>query len=155
MKKFLCMFFAVTMLSMVFVSCGDDKDEPVKPETTQNLESIYENETDTHFMFDINLDNDSSTIYLYNIVFRIGDAVSPAMNIRIDAPVTVDNTGKIYTYAGTGITPYMMRGNTLVPMAGPNYLVTNLLCNVNIQTKTYDIKFDCHGGHFEDAGRLK
>jgi hypothetical protein len=149
------MFFAVTMLSMVFVSCGDDKDEPVKPETTQNLESIYENETDTHFMFDINLDNDSSTIYLYNIVFRIGDAVSPAMNIRIDAPVTVDNTGKIYTYAGTGITPYMMRGNTLVPMAGPNYLVTNLLCNVNIQTKTYDIKFDCHGGHFEDAGRLK
>lgn len=155
MKKFLCMFFAVTMLSMVFVSCGDDKDEPVKPETTQNLESIYENETDTHFMFDINLDNDSSTIYLYNIVFRIGDAVSPAMNIRIDAPVTVDNTGKIYTYVGTGITPYMMRGNTLVPMAGPNYLVTNLLCNVNIQTKTYDIKFDCHGGHFEDAGRLK
>lgn len=155
MKKYLCMSFVVTMLSVVLVSCGDDNDEPVKPEPTQNLESIYENETDTHFMFDINLDNDSSTIYLYNIVFRIGDAVSPAMNIRIDAPVTVDNTGKIYTYAGTGITPYMMRGNTLVPMTGPNYLVTNLLCNVNTLTKTYDIKFDCHGGHFEDVGRLK
>lgn len=120
-----------------------------------NLSSVYESETDTHFMFDIDMEKDSSSIYLYNIVFRIGEATSPAMNIRIDAPVTVDNTGKIYTYAGTNIVPYMLRGNTPVPMAGPNYLVTDLLCNVNTAAKTYDIKFDCHGGHFEDSGRLK
>ncbi len=154
MKKFLSMFIAVAMLSMVFASCSDEKDGPVKPEPTQNLKSYCENETDPHFTFDINLDKDSSSIYLYNIVFHIGDAVSPAMNIRIDAPVTVDKTGKIYTYAGTNITPYMMRGSSLVPMTGPNYLVTNLLCNVNTLTKTYDIRFDCHGGHFEDVGRL-
>ncbi len=120
-----------------------------------SLSSVYENPTDTHFRFDIDMEKDSSSIYLYNIVFQIGDAVSPAMNIRIDAPVTIDKTGKIYTYAGTGIMPYMMRGNTLVPMTGDAYLVTNLLCNVNTEAKTYDIKFDCHGGNFVDAGRLK
>ena len=141
------------MVSMAFVSCGDD--EPVKPEPTQNLESAYTDPTDTHFLFDIDLEKDSSTIYLYNIVFRIGEAVSPAMNIRIDAPVTVDQTGKIYTYAGTNIVPFMLRGNTAVPMTGPSYLVTDLLCNVNIKDKTYYIKFDCHGGHFEETGRLK
>lgn len=154
MKKLLAMMFVVTVMGMAFVSCGDD-DEPAKPEPIQNLESLYENETDTHFMFDIDMEKDSSSIYLYNIVFRIGEATSPAMNIRIDAPVTVDNTGKIYTYAGTNIVPYMLRGNTPVPMAGPNYLVTDLLCNINTAAKTYDIKFDCHGGHFEDSGRLK
>ncbi len=153
MKKLFSMLFIAAMCCMALVSCGDD--EPTKPEPTQNLESVYESVTDTHFMFDIDLSRDSSSIYLYNIVFRIGEATSPAMSIRIDAPVTVDKTGKIYTYAGTGITPYMMRGNTLVPMAGPSYLVTNLLCNVNTKAKTYDIKFDCHGGHFEDAGRLQ
>ena len=122
---------------------------------TVNVSSIYESETDTHYMFDIDLEKDSSSIYLYNIVFRIGESTSPAMNIRIDAPVTVDKTGKIYTYAGTGIMPYMMRGNTPVPMPGDTYLVTDLLCNVNTEAKTFDIKFDCHDGHFEDSGRLR
>ena len=153
MKKLFAMLFAVTMMGMALVSCGDD--EPVKPEPTQNLESAYTDPTDTHFLFDIDLEKDSSTIYLYNIVFRIGEAVSPAMNIRIDAPVTVDQTGKIYTYAGTNIMPYMLRGNTSVPMTGPAYLVTDLLCNVNTKDRTYYIKFDCHGGHFEETGRLK
>ena len=154
MKKLFSMLFIAAMCCMALVSCGND-DELVKPEPTHNLESVYESVTDVHYMFDIDLKKDSSSIYLYNIVFRIGETTSPAMSIRIDAPVTVDKTGKIYTYAGTGIMPYMMRGNTLVPMTGDAYLVTNLLCNVNTEAKTYDIKFDCHGGHFEDAGRLK
>ena len=154
MKKLFSMLFIAAMCCMALVSCGDD-DEPTKPEPTQNLESIFENPTDTHYMFDIDLEKDSSSIYLYNIVFRIGEATSPAMNIRIDAPVTVDKTGKIYTYAGTGIMPYMMRGNTPVPMPGDTYLVTDLLCNVNTEAKTFDIKFDCHDGHFEDSGRLR
>ena len=47
------------------------------------------------------MDKDSSTIYMYNIVFSIGEATSPAMTLRVDAPVTVDKSGKVYTYAGT------------------------------------------------------
>ena len=152
MKKFLAMLFAVTMLGMVLVSCGDEKDEPVKPEPTQNLQSAYDGPTATHYLFDIDLKKDSSSIYIYNVLFAPG---APVLNIRIDAPVTVDKTGKIYTYAGTGIMPYRLGGNTPVPMPGDAYKVSNLLCNVNTEAKTYDIKFDSHGGHFEDSGRLK
>ena len=147
------MLFIATMLGMVFTACGDDKDDPVVP--TQKLESVYSEPTDTHFMFDIDLNKDSSSIYLYNIVFRIGEAVSPAMNIRIDAPVTVDKSGKVYTYSGTGIMPYMLRGSTPVPMPGDAYLVTDLTCTVDTKNKQYSITFDCHGGHFNDAGKLK
>lgn len=123
--------------------------------TAFSLSSVYEDPADTHFVFDIDMEKDSSSIYLYNMVFRIGEAVSPAMNIRIDAPVTVDETGKIYTYAGTGIVPYMLRGNALLPMTDELYKVNDLLCHVNTEAKTFDIKFDCHGGHFETAGKLK
>ena len=154
MKKFFSMLFIATMLSMMFVACGDDKDEPVIPKT-QNLESVYTEETDTHFLFDINLDKDSSSIYMYNIVFRIGEATSPAMTLRVDAPVTVDKSGKVYTYSGTGIVAYMMRGTTWMPMPGETYLVNNLTCTVNPDAKTYAISFDCHGGHFDESGKLK
>jgi hypothetical protein len=106
-------------------------------------------------VFDIDLAKDSSTIYLYNIVFRIGEVESPPMAIRIDAPVTTDRTGKVYTYAGTDIAPYMLRGSVFLLMTDDRYKVTDLLCHVNTEAKTYDIKFDCHGGHFENAGKLK
>ena len=132
-----------TMLGMVFTACGDDDEDPAIP--TQKLESVYLEPTDTHFMFDIDLNKDSSSIYLYNIVFHIGEAVSPAMNIRIDAPVTVDKSGKVYTYSGTTIMPYLLRGNTPVPMP----------CKVDTKDKKYSITFDCHGGHYDDSGKLK
>ena len=153
MKKLFSMLFVATMLGMVFTACGDEKDEPVIK--TQNLESVYTNETDTHFLFDINLDKDSNSIFMYNIVFRIGEATSPAMTLRVDAPVTVDKSGKIYTYSGTGIVAYMMRGTTWVPMPGESYMVHNLLCTVDTKQKTYYLTFDCHGGHFEENGKLK
>ena len=151
MKKLFSILFIFTMLSMVFVSCGDEKDDPVIP--TQKLESVYESESDTHFMFDINLDKDSSSIYLYNIVFTIGEAQSPAMNIRIDAPVTVDKSGKVYTYAGTNIIPFLLRGNTPVP--APGFVVTNLTCNVDTKNKNFNIFFNCHGGEYSHSGKLK
>ena len=155
MKKFLSMLFIATMLGMVFMSCGDDKkDEPIVPDA-QKLESMYESETDTHFTFDIDMAKDSSSIYMYNIVFRIGEATSPAMTLRVDAPVTVDKNGKVYTYAGTGIVAYMQRGTTWMPMPSEAYLVNNLTCTVNTSAKTYDIAFDCHGGHFAETGKLK
>ena len=62
---------------------------------------------------------------------------------------------KVYTYAGTGIVAYMQRGTTWTPMPGDAYLVHNLLCTVDTNVKSYFIKFDCHGGHFEESGRLK
>jgi hypothetical protein len=154
MKKFFSIFFVATMLGMVFTACGDEKDQPIIP-TTQNLESVYQNETDAHYLFDIDMDKDSSAIYLYNIRFTIGQVQSPAMNIRIDAPVTVDKDGKVYTYAGTGIHPYMQRGGTMLRLYDDIYLVTDLTCKVDTKNLTYSITFDCHGGHFDDHGSLK
>ena len=151
MKKLFSILFIATMLSMWLVACGDEKDEPAGP-SNQQLESISESETDTHFTFVIDLDKDSSSIYLYNVVFTIGEAQSPAMNIRIDAPVTVDKTGKVYTYSGTDIVPFMLRGSTAVPM--PSFIVTNLTCNVNTKDKVYDIFFNCHGGEYKNNGKL-
>ena len=146
------MLFIATMLSMVFVACGDEKDEPVNPDP-QTIESLYLEPTDTHFTFDIDLSKDSSSIYLYNVIFTIGEAHSPAMNIRIDAPVTVDKTGKVFTYSGTNIIPFMLRGTTPIPM--PDFIVTNLISTVNTDKKTYDLSFDCHGGHYNNSGKLK
>ena len=150
MKKLLPMLALAAMLCAV-ASCGDDKDEPVVPDP-QTLESVYQDATDTHYTFDIDMDRDSSSIYLYNIVFRIGDAVSPAMNIRIDAPCTFDATSQVFTFEGTDITPYMQRGNTWVPMSSiPD---TDLKSTVNYGSRTYDISFYCHGGYFESEGGL-
>ncbi len=154
MKKLFSMLLIAALFSMAVTSCGNDNDEPDVP-TTASLESQYESETDVHFLFDINTEKDSSSIYMYNIVFTIGDAVSPAMNIRVDAPVTVDKTGKIFTYAGTGIHPWMKRGSTMMQLTDPRYLVTDLTCTVNTSNKTYSIKFDCHGGHFDNTGTLR
>ena len=150
MKKLLPALL-LAVLSLAFTACGDD-DEPVVPEA-QRIESVYESETDTHFTFDIDMDKDSSSIYLYNVVFTIGEVQSPAMNIRIDAPVTVDKTGKVFTYAGTDIVPYMLRGTTPVPM--PSFMVTNLTCTVDTKNKTYDMFFNCHGGEYKNSGKLK
>lgn len=154
MKKLFSMFFMATMLCMVMVACGDDNDEPTVP-TTNKIESVYTNETDLHYTFDINLDKDSSSIYIYNVKFRIGDSMSPAMTLRVDAPVTVDKSGKVYTYAGTGIVAYMLRNTTWQPMQDESYLVNDLICTVNTDAKTFFISFNCHGGHFEQNGQLK
>lgn len=154
MKRLATMLFAAILLGMAFVSCGDDKDEPVIPEA-QTLESEYQDPTETRYMFDIDMEKDSSSIYMYNIVFTIGSASSPAMNIRVDAPATVDKTGKVFTLAGTGIHPYLLRGSSIMQLTEDRYLVTDLTCIVNTANKTYDITFDCHGGHFTQQGKLK
>ena len=139
-------------LCLAFTACGDDKeDEPIV--NTQKLESEYQNETDAHYVFDIDLDKDSSSIYLYNVKFQIGTQMSPALNIRIDAPVTVDKTGLIYTYAGTNIVPYQIMGQ--VPVPAPGFIVTNLTCTVKAKEKAYSMYFNCHGGEFAASGKLK
>lgn len=154
MKRLASTVFTTILLGMAFVSCGDEKDEPVIPEA-QTLESEYLDATEARFKFDIDMEKDSSSIYMYNIVFTIGTATSPAMNIRVDAPVTVDKSGKVFTYAGTGIHPYMQRGSSMMQLTDDRYLVTNLICIVNTANMTYNITFDCHGGHFTQQGRLK
>lgn len=152
MKKLFSMLFIATMLSMVFVACGDEKDEP-KPVKAQKLESVIDDETDALVVFDIDLDKDSSSVYIYHAVFTIGDRVSPAMDIRIDSPCSVDKTGTVYTYSGTNIIPYMVMGTTYVPV--PSMPVTDFICTVNTKEKTYDTSFDCHGGHWAKSGKLK
>lgn len=151
MKKLLSALL-LAALCMSFTACGDD-DEPVTPDPVQNLESVYQNETDARYVFDIDLDKDSSSIYLYNVKFTIGERVSPPMNIRIDAPVTVDKSGKVFTFAGTDIIPYLLMGTTPVP--SPGFMVTNLTCTVDTKEKTYDMFFNCHGGEFKASGKLK
>ena len=152
MKKFFSMFFIASLLSMAFVSCGDEKDEPEIIQS-QQLESVVDDETGVRIVFDIDLTKDSSSVYIYNVVFTIGDRTSKPMDIRIDSPCSVDKTGTIYTYQGTDMTPYMLMGTSFVPF--PSMPVTDFICTVNTKEKTYSTSFDCHGGHYDKNGKLK
>ena len=160
MKKLASILFVAAMLGMVLAACGDEKDEPVFP-TTMQLESEHGEANDTYLVYDIDLSTDSSSIYVYNAVFRMGDASSPALNIRVNAPCTPDKSGKVFTFAGTGIIPNLMMGSTAVPF--PTLRVNNLRSVVNTEKKTYSISFDCQGtamgkpidGHYEKEGKLK
>lgn len=161
MKKFLAVLFAAAMLSIVITSCGkEDSDEPVVP-ITQQLESEHGEANDTYLIYDIDLDKDSSTIYVYNAVFSMGGISSPPLTISVNAPCSVDKTGKVFTFAGTNIVPNLMRGNTPVPF--PTLSVNNLRSTVDIEKKTYSISFDCQGsalgktidGHYSKEGKLK
>ena len=114
MKKIVSLLFVAAMLGMVFTSCGkDDPDEPVIP--VHQLESEHGQANDTYLVYDIDLNKDSSTIYVYNAVFSMGSITSKGLNISINAPCTVDKTGKVFTFAGSGIVPNLMRGCTAVP----------------------------------------
>ena len=161
MNKSLSLLFIIAMFGMAFTSCGkDDPNEPAFPTTVQ-LESEHGATNDTYLIYDIDLSTDSSSIYVYNAVFSMGETTSPALTIRVDAPCSVDKTGKVYTFAGNGIVPCLMRGNTAVPF--PTLRVNNLRSVVNVEKKTYSISFDCQGdamgkqidGHYEKEGKLK
>jgi len=153
MKKSLLSLLAMVAIVVIATACGSDKkDEPQPEPQSQTISSVYASDADVHYTFDIKLDEDSSSIYFYNVVFTIGETKSPAMNIRIDAPVTVDNAGTTYTYRGTNIIPWMLRGTTWTP--APSFVVTNLTCTVNTSAATYSIFFNCHGGEYSDSGKL-
>ena len=151
MKKFFTMLFMATVLSVMFTACGDDKDEPVVPET-QNLESVYENEGDTYFVFDIDATKNKSTIYMYNIQF---DPKAPKMTLRVDVPVSYNSINNAYILSGTGLVAEMQRGGSWTPMPNEEYQLNNLLCMVKPSAKLFSISFDAHGGHFEQSGKLK
>ena len=160
MKKLIVLLFAAATLSLVITSCGkDDPDEPVV--NTQQLESEHSEFNDTYLVYDIDLSKDSSTIYVYNAVFTMGEISSGAMDVRVDAPCTVDKTGKVYTYSGTDIIPYLVRNGSPVPV--PGLRVNHLSSVVNVEKKTYSISFDCIGtvmgkeinGHYDKEGKLK
>ena len=159
MKKLLpALLFAALFLT--FAACGDDKDEPDVPKT-QKLESEHGEANDTYLIWDIDLDKDSSSIYVYNAVFRMGDAASPPLNISVNAPCTVDKTGKVYSLTGTNIIPNLVMGSTPTPF--PTLRVNNLRSVVDVDKKTYSISLDCQGtamgkpidGHYEKEGNLK
>lgn len=151
MKKLFSMLFIATLLGLVFTACGDDKDEPEMPET-QNLVSVHVNETDTYFVFDIDMTKDKGTIYMNNILFAPG---APKMVLRVDVPVSVDKSGKTYIMSGTDLVAEIQRGGTWTPMSDERYQLKNLMCTVNPSAKQYSISFDAHGGHFEESGKLE
>lgn len=148
MKKIFYLMFAMS-LSLASISCGDEKDEPeiIK---TQQLESEVDDETGVRVVFDIDLNKDSSSVYVYNVQFA---PTAPTLNVRIDSPCSVDKSGKVYTLQGTDIIPYMKMGTSYVPV--PDMPVTNFICTVNTKDKTYSTSFDCHGGHWAKSGKLK
>lgn len=145
-------FTATAQATGMAISETASLDVEIPSLSTFQFESEHGATYDTHLIYDIDLDNDSSSIYIYNAVFTIGEATSPVMNIRIDAPCTFDATSQVFTFEGTDITPYMQRGNTWVPM--PSIPVTDLKSTVNYGSRTYDISFYCHGGYFESEGGL-
>ena len=151
MKKLFSMLFIATLLGMVFTACGDDKDEPEVPKT-QNLTTVHEGETDSYFVFDIDMNKDKSTIYMYNIQFAPG---APKMVLRVDVPVSLNKSGNTYIMSGTDLIAEMQRGSSWVPMPEEQYQLKNLTCTVNPKGKLYAISFDAHGGHFEDSGKLQ
>ena len=148
MKKIIpALLFAALFLT--FAACGSE-DEPNQP-VSQMIESLDQNENDAHFKFDINTDKDSSSIYIYNVKFS--EQMPVTVNIRIDAPCTADKTGKVFTFAGTDIIPYMLREGTPVP--APGFAITNLTCNVDTKNKTFNIFFNSHNGEYSNSGKLK
>lgn len=161
MKRFFAILSIVAVLGIMFCSCGkDDPDEPVNP-NIQRLESEHSVANDTYLIYDIDLSKDSSTIYVQNAVFSMGETSEMKLNISVNTPCTVDKTGKVFTFRGTNIVPNLMRGNTPVPF--PTLRVNNLTSIVNVEKKTYSISFDCQGtamgkeidGHYDKEGKLK
>ena len=160
MKKIFSTLLFAALLSMAFVSCGNEKDEPVTP-PSQKIESVHGEANDTYLVWDIDMAKDSSTIYVYNAVFQMGDKQSPALNIGVNSPCTVDKTGKVFTFIGTNIIPNLIMGTTPTPF--PTLRVNNLRSVVNVEKKTYSISFDCQGtamgkpidGHYDKEGSLK
>ena len=91
------------------------------------------------------------SIYIHNIKFV--DAMPLQKQLRI--PVAFDkgtSTATGYTYQATGIVPYFLNGSTEVQM--PERQVDNLILNVDVMNKRYQIEFDCFNLHFTDSGSL-
>lgn len=152
MKKIFSILFIATMFGMVMASCGDDKDEPEIPKT-QNLVSVHVDETDAYFVFDIDMNMDKSTIYMYNIQFAPG---APKMTLRVNVPVSLSQDGKAYIMAGTGLVADMYNPTAgWIPMSDERYKLNNLSCTVNPSAKQYSLSFDAHGGHFDESGKLE
>ncbi len=152
MKEFFSMLFVVTILGMVFTACGDDKDEPVLP-TTQNLESVHENDqTDSYYVFDIDMNTNKGTIYMYNIQFG---GAPHKMTLRVAVPVSLNDSKNAYVMTGNDLVADMdMPSVGWLPMTDERYHLNNLSCTVNPGAKTFAISFDAHGGHFEESGKL-
>jgi hypothetical protein len=152
MKKSFSMLFIVTLLGLVFTACGNDKDEPEAPKA-QNLESVHE-QGEHYFVFDIDMNKDKSTIYMYQIQFAPG---APSMDLRVNVPATLNQSSNVYTLSGTGLVAerYVESTKTWIPMPEDQYKLNDLMCTVNPSAKQYSISFTAHGGKFEESGKLK
>jgi len=150
MKKFLSMM-AIAALLLTFAACGDD-DEPAAPVIPSELESVYTDITQTHYSFEIDMDEDSCGVDFYNVRFSIGATQSPPFkHIKIEAPLS--RQGNVYTYQGTNIVPKLYMSGVGVPMS--EFIVTNYKVVVDLDRMTYSIYFECHGGSYSDSGSVR
>ena len=152
MKK-LMMMMATVALMMNLAACGDDKDEPQVQVKNGIIASVFTNENDTHYEFKLDEETNTGDITAFNVVFTIGETQSPAMTIRIPKAKFTRKNNTI-TFDDTDIAPDMLRGTSWVPMPGEQYKVTNLKSVLNLETKTFNIAFNCHGGSFSDNGSI-
>ena len=152
MKKLFSMLFIVTLLGLVFTACGNDKDEPEAPKA-QNLESVHE-QGEHYFVFDIDMNKDKGTIYMYQIQFAPG---APKMDLRVNVPASFNQSSNVYTLTGTSLVAdmYMESTKTWTPMTDDRFKLNDLMCTVNPSAKQYSISFTAHGGKFEESGKLK
>ena len=151
MKKLFSILLFTALMGMVFTACGDDKNEPDVP-TAKNLVSVHENdETDQYFVFDIDINKDWSTIYMYNIQFAPG---AHQMTLRVNVPVSLSSNKDAYVMTGTDLVAEREQEIGWLPMSDERFLLKNLSCTVNPDKKEYSISFDAHSGHFEESGKL-
>ncbi len=154
MKKLISML-AVMAIFFAFTSCGND--EPVVNNPTLDYTSWYSNHdasTEHYLTFDLEKnDKGLGTVRLYKVQFKIGERMSPKLNIRIDAPMS--RKGNVYTLKGTDITPYLMMGEsgkTDVPAS--QFIVTDFVATIDVEHVTYNISFKCHGGEYKNSGTI-
>lgn len=153
MKK-LMLLMATIAMAVSFTACSDDDEPQIIDVKDGVIVSTTEQSTDTRFEYTLNEDAGTGTIVVYNVVFTIGERQSPAMTIRIpNAKFT--RTRNIITFNDTDIAPDMLRGSTFVPMGDPAYNVTDLNSVLNLDDKTFNISFICHGGDYSKSGNIE
>ncbi len=150
MRKFLSMM-AIVALTLSMASCGDDENDEIvfQHEWEKQWVSTETGENVPTFYFDLRHPGTESPVTLQHVQFKIGERVSPPMNIKIKAPLS--KKGNIYTFSGTDLIPFMLVGDNEVP--ADKFIVTDYVATVNVKAETYSISFKCHGGEFNSSGK--
>lgn len=153
MKKLLSML-AIVAVFFSITSCGND--EPKKPEDSQKevakeWYNVKTSDAIPTIIFNTTPNaKGEGTVRLNGVKFSARGHMSPALNIRIDAPLK-KNDG-VFTYEGTELVPYLKTGNTEVPY--DEMKIQDFKAVVDVKKKTYTLTFKAHGGEFNSEGTI-